>query len=135
MILDDMLLCTLDLLLTSYLLQLTFLTAEAKFTSFMTDDVSLVSLAGTLPSVWGSMGGFSSLSVLLVHSTLMTGTLPASWGSNDSFMSLSKLQLGNGIFAGPLPQEWGSQLQTLSTLSIFNCSITGVSLHTAHCSL
>ncbi len=81
------------------------------------------------------MGGFPSLSVLLVHNTLMTGTLPASWGSNDSFMSMSKLQLGGCNFEGPLPQEWGSQLQTFSILSIFNCDITGVSLHTAHCSL
>ena len=89
---------------------------------------------GSLPSMWGEEGAFSSLTVLFLTDNPLSGTLPAEWGGNNSWPALQQLELGASSslsppsrLSGTFPPEWGSPsaFPQLTKLLIYNTLITG----------
>ncbi|KAL0030014.1 hypothetical protein WJX79_001051 [Trebouxia sp. C0005] len=88
-------------------------------------------LNATLPTAWGSPGGFSSLQVLNISGSNITGALPLTWGSPGALPALVKLELGHNSITGTLPTYWSTsnslpQLRSLGlTDNLLNGSLPG----------
>ncbi len=89
---------------------------------------------GSLRSMWGQEGAFSSLTILFLADNPLSGTLPAEWGGINSWPALQQLELGASSslsppsrLSGAFPPEWGSPsaFPQLTRLLIYNTLITG----------
>jgi hypothetical protein len=89
---------------------------------------------GSLPSIWGEAGAFSSLTLLLLGDNPLSGTLPAECGGSSSWPALQQLDPGASSslsppsrLSGTLPPEWGSPsaFPQLTKLLVTNTMITG----------
>ncbi len=85
-------------------------------------------LQGTLPELWGSVGGgMMWLERLSLTSNSLKGSLPQQWGANGTFVTLKHLHLRQNKLSGRLPESWAryGSFPALRSLSLNNNSLNG----------
>lgn len=92
----------------------------------------MVWFAGTLPSSWGDVGAWPSLTTLNLYELRLHGTYPAAWGGHKTFPALVDLRIGAAYtpgfhvgvtqLSGSLPPLWGrnGSFERLEQLWIMN---------------